>query len=108
MNKHFYIFALFAVSFGVKAQKGVDTLTFTSAEAEKISSLEQQVIELTSFLEGLQGTTELLVLLKIPWRFRLRKDNNALKKTRRRQTVPGGRAGRIRMNSTNSGNKWVA
>ena len=60
MNKHFYIFALFAVSFGVKAQKGLDTLTFTSAEAEKISSLEQQVIELTRTLEGLQGTTELL------------------------------------------------
>ena len=60
MNKHLYILALFVISFGVKAQTGVDTLTFTSTEAEKISSLEQQVLELTKSLEVLQGTAELL------------------------------------------------
>lgn len=60
MNKHFYILALFTISFGVKAQTELDTLVFTSAEAEKISNLEQQLIELTKTLEGLQGATELL------------------------------------------------
>lgn len=60
MKKYPYLFVFSFLCTGALAQLSQDTLAFTSAEAEKIASLEQQVIELTRALEGLQGTTELL------------------------------------------------
>ena len=60
MKKYSYLVVFSFLCSGALAHQSQDTLAFTSAEAEKISSLEQQVIELTRTLEGLKGTTELL------------------------------------------------
>ena len=59
MKKYSYLVVFSFLCSGVLAHQSQDTLAFTSAEAEKISSLEKQVIALTMTLEGLQGKTEL-------------------------------------------------